>query len=106
MAPVPSSGAMKVVVLSDLAEWDQAPSSVREVAKARQIKARVRNDTFLDQVSTTLKSFYAKRIDSAPCSSPFSRGVMLLWANVDNLARGIVAKYLIQQYPGTSRWVL
>lgn len=49
--------------------------SVREVAKARQIKARVRNDTYLDHVSTTLKSFYAKDNDSAPCSSPFSHGV-------------------------------
>lgn len=32
---VPSSGAMKVAVLCDLADQDQAPSPVREVVKAR-----------------------------------------------------------------------
>lgn len=32
---VPSSGAMKVTVLCDLADQDQAPSPVREVVKAR-----------------------------------------------------------------------
>ena len=49
-----SSGAMKVAMLCHLADQEQAPSSVRGVVKARQIKAGVRNDTFLDKASTAL----------------------------------------------------
>lgn len=49
VAFVPSSGAMKVAVLCDLVHQNQAPSPVREVVKARQVMAGVRNNTFLDK---------------------------------------------------------
>lgn len=58
MASAPSLGAMKVVVLCDLADQDQAPSSVREVAKARQIKARV---SLLRPSQHHLKEFLCKK---------------------------------------------
>lgn len=47
VAFVPSSGAMKVAVLCDLADQNQALGPVKKVVKARQVKAGVRNKHLL-----------------------------------------------------------
>lgn len=75
LASAPSSGAVKVALLCHLADQERAPSPVRGVAKARQMKGGLRNDTFLDKASTALSEEYAERIDSsAPCPFCFSLG--------------------------------
>lgn len=95
MVSVPSSGAMKLVVLCELGNQHQDPSPLREGVKTRWLKARVQEWHLPRQSQHCLKSIYAKK-DGFFCTLFFSLdSTKFLWANLDALALGVVAKNLI-----------